>query len=497
MPNQTEMTEKQVNGLLAFIDANLAAQAQAAAKKGDVPILHKGKAITLPAEPTPMDIPTSIDVLKRRYKEDSRIEEVAETVDAFPWDGAVAFHKALKAVYGWVGGKTLESMWGSKPPKHISLEIGHDETIQVPWGAVEIPGMEGYLNTSAGEIEGRAVFQITGEVAKRHLPEVQRIAALTREIVKTDSIYKGKAVRFRVDGNKLNMDEPPRFLNLSSVKHTELVFTEDLTEHLGTNLFALIEHTEICRKLGIPLKRGVLLEGKYGTGKTQTAFVTADRAVNNGWTFIMLESVSALADALAFARAYQPCVVFAEDIDRVVSGEHRSTDIDSVLNTIDGIESKGTEVLTVLTTNHIETINPAMLRPGRLDAVISVTPPDAATAEKLIRVYAKGLVTKDEDLTSAGEELDGQIPAMIREVVERSKLYAINREGSESFTLLASDLIAASRQMRAHMDLLKGKEKETVPDVAALITDSVVSALKSNGMGNMEEQIEEMHGRIM
>jgi len=491
------MNEIQANELLALVDKRLAAQAQADIEKGHVTILHKGKAITLPADPTPMSIPTSIKVLQRKHDEDSGMVGVSETVDAFPWDGAVAFHRALKAVYGWVGGKTKKSVWGDNPPTHISIEIGYGETAQVPWGAVEIPGIKGYLETGVGEVEGRKVFAINGEVAKRHLSEVQRIAELTRELVKTDSIYKGKAIRFRVDGNKLNMNEPPRFLDLSSVKTAELVFTAELTEHLGTNLFSLIEHTDICRKLGIPLKRGVLLEGAYGTGKTQTAFVTADRAVKNGWSFIMLESVSALADALAFARSYQPCVVFAEDIDRVVSGEHRSTDIDSVLNTIDGIESKGAEVLTVLTTNHVETINPAMLRPGRLDAVISVTPPDAPTAEKLIRVYAKGLIAEETDISTAGIELDGQIPAMIREVVERSKLYAINREGTEHFTLLASDLIAASRQMKAHMDLLNTKESEQPPDVTALISDSVVKALKGNGMGAMEDQVDEIHSHIL
>jgi SpoVK/Ycf46/Vps4 family AAA+-type ATPase len=71
----------------------------------------------------------------------------------------------------------------------------------------------------------------------------------------------------------------------------------------------------------VPLKRGVLLEGPYGTGKTLTAFVTAKKCVENGWTFIMLDRVAALKEALTFARMYAPAVVFAEDIDRSVEGE--------------------------------------------------------------------------------------------------------------------------------------------------------------------------------
>ncbi len=224
---------------------------------------------------------------------------------------------------------------------------------------------------------------------------------------------------------------------------------------MKTNLFTPIERTEHCRRLKIPLKRGVLLEGPYGTGKTLTAFVTAKKCADNGWTFIMLDRVSGLKDALTFARMYSPAVVFAEDIDRVVAGE-RSVSMDDVLNNIDGVESKGTEIITILTSNHAENINRAMLRPGRLDAVLHIVAPDAKAAEKLMRLYARGLILDTEDLTNAGVELNGQIPAVIREVVERSKLYAVSRcvTPNDEFTLKGSDLELAAKGMKEHLKLL-------------------------------------------
>src|SRR5262249_9702485 len=111
--------------------------------------------------------------------------------------------------------------------------------------------------------------------------------------------------------------------------------------------------------------------------KTLTAYVTAKKSSSNNWTFIYLDRVAGLHEAFRFAKQYAPSVIFAEDIDRAVNGDDRTTDIDDVLNTIDGIESKGGEIITILTTNHVDQINRAMLRPGRLDAVISIQAPDA------------------------------------------------------------------------------------------------------------------------
>ena len=75
--------------------------------------------------------------------------------------------------------------------------------------------------------------------------------------------------------------------------------------------------------------------------------------------------------------------------------------MDEILNVIDGIESKGTEIITVLTTNNLGNITSAMLRPGRLDAIVSVRAPDAKAAQQLVRLYAGTLLAADDDLQFA------------------------------------------------------------------------------------------------
>jgi transitional endoplasmic reticulum ATPase len=287
-------------------------------------------------------------------------------------------------------------------------------------------------------------------------------------------------------------------MDLSKVKIEELVYSADIMEQVETNLFTPILQTELCRKHGIPLKRQILLEGPYGTGKTMAANVTAKHAEANSWTFIYLDRVQSLDEAVIFARQYAPAVVFSEDIDRVMTGG-RSIKVDDILNNVDGVDSKNSEVICVLTTNHVEKIEKAMLRPGRFDAVINVLPPDAAAAQKLMVQYGRGLLDT-ADLGEAGAELDGQIPAVIREAVERAKLYAIRRTApGTDVTLTGSDVAAAARAMKYHMDLLKEKKEEpksSAQIIGEALEETVTNVVKGN-FKNTEKKVDELHNRIM
>ena len=128
-----------------------------------------------------------------------------------------------------------------------------------------------------------------------------------------------------------------------------------------------------------------------------------------------------------------------------------------LLNTIDGVLTKNAQVITVLTTNHVERLDRAMLRPGRLDAVITVKAPEAEAVQRLVRLYGRGLVDANEDLGAVREALAGNIPATIREVVERSKLAMI---GNGRDTVTAGELLVATKGMERHLGLLNEVKAE-------------------------------------
>lgn len=446
---------------------------------------YVGSKITLPGDPSHMPLDDAINSLIRLKKDEDQVLNAVELIDAHPMDGAVALMKAMKRKYGWASPVPTQGFFGPTPPTLVGVKTGPnpEDMIQVVWGAFVLPGVEKPMNCGAHVSDGRVQFLLHGQVRKREMVLVKELAILTREILKNESIYKAKAIRLVFNSNGvLDLGKAPDFIATDYINPDELILNAGEGTQLETALWTPIRHTAACVKARIPLKRGILLEGPYGCGKTMAANVTAKVCVDNGWTFILLDRVDALKDALLFANRYAPAVVFSEDIDRLI--EERDDAGNDMLNTIDGILSKDAKVITVLTTNFVEKLDRAMLRPGRLDAVISLRAPNEQSVERLVRLYGRDMLEDDIHLGDVGRELAGNIPATVREVVERSKLGMISRGDKE---LTAADLLIAARGMKAHLELLKDKpvEKSAGDRLMEAFRDSVF-----NGHGETLDRID-------
>lgn len=450
----------------------------------DVEVVQEGKQIIIPEG---MSFREAKLWMERKEKEDETVFAVRELIHGYPFDAAYAFNKAMANLYGWNNSVPSPGFFGTKnPPMMIGIETGLGETVQIPWGRFQLPNVEGFLHTYIDCVDGLLCLHLSGEVKQKNKAEVAALVAETRRVLTAESIYKGKAIRINFphqDPEDFDINDAPRFLDLSKVNRDELIFPQDTYSLVDSSLFTPVLHTDACRKARVPLKRGVLLEGPFGVGKTLTAYTVAQMCVENGWTFIYLDDLSDLPTAVRFAKNYEPALIFAEDIDRVID-ERRNDAANEILNTIDGIDSKNRELIVVLTTNNVEKIHPAMLRPGRLDAVIPVRPPDAYAVERLIRLYGGSLVPRDESLLQVGRTLAGQIPAVIREVVERSKLAAISRtKGSGDYSLTGHDLELAARGMLSHLELIKPKVVDTRSDrekAAELLGTTLVKGLTAS-----------------
>ena len=438
-------------------------------------IKYEGRAITLPGEPGKMPPRKAVEALTRLIADEEQPFNIKEEIDAYPLDAAVAFVKAMTKLYGWASPQTVMTMFGPRPPEMVSVKTGvnDDDVIQCPLGAFALPGLDQNINTAIiDNNKGRKVFVVYGTVKKRDRQVILELVTEARRIVKEDSIYRGKSIRLGVDtyGN-LDMENPPSFFDASDTSKESVLLDDDIMEQIETSILVPIANSDMCRKLKIPLKRGILLEGPYGTGKSLTARMTAAVCSQNGWTFVLLDKVQGLQTALEFANRYSPAVVFAEDIDRIAS--ERDEAANDLINTIDGVVSKKAEIMTILTTNFAENLNPVILRPGRLDAVISLRAPNAHTAERLIRHYAGTLLASTEAVDPAGYELAGQIPASIRECVERAKLGMIGRGDTK---VSCADLVIAAKTMKNHLALLnRGTKEKTAAERLAESLHEVVS----------------------
>lgn len=469
---------------------------QAGEKAHVAEIVYHGEKMILPEG---MSLQAARELLLRREKFLEEKVQMQETFDVFPWDGAHAIDMVLTQKFGWSAATATPGMFGPTPPRLINIEVDFGVTKDVPWGSFSLPGVDGLLDTDAVRKDGRVVFQLVASVKRKDEALIKSIFDEVRAYLKNNSIYKGKAIKMRFldeDGDLLQMPVP-QFMDTSAISREMVIYPQAVQAQVETNLFVPIERVLDCMANGIPIKRGVLLGGDYGTGKTLAATVASRIAVDNGITYLYIPRADELSYAIGFAKQNQSpaCVVFCEDIDRAMSGE-RSVAMDDILNIIDGIDTKSTNVIVVLTTNDLRAINPAMLRPGRLDAVIEVLPPDAQAVEKLLRLYGKKAINPETDLSKAAALLDGEIPAVISEVVTRAKIaqLALQPRGTLVTELSEAALLASAESMAAQSKLRKERTAQK-PRETSDIADAL-AAVFAKAMAGTSEQVGAIHDRI-
>lgn len=459
-------------------------------------IVYHGDKMILP---TGMSIDDAMALLERRAKFLEEKVKIQEVFDCFPYDGANAIDEVLTQKFGWSAATATPGMFGPRPPVLINIDIDFNKTKQVPWGSFSLPGVDGLLQTSVGEKDGHLAFALVAEVKRKDEATIKTIFDEVRLYLKHNSLYKGKAIKMRFlddDGDPLQMPEP-KFMDTSHISEEMVIYPESVQNQVNINLFTPIKRVQDCLDNNIPIKRGVLLGGTYGTGKTLAATVASKIAVDHGITYLYVPRADELAHAIGFAKQNQSpaCVVFVEDIDRALAGE-RSVKMDDILNVIDGIDTKSTNVIVVLTTNDLNAINPAMLRPGRLDAVIEVLPPDAKAVEKLLRLYGGNAIDKATDLSKAASSLDGEIPAVISEVVKRAKLaqLAMQEPGVPVTKLSEQALVTSAESMSKQLKLLKDRTAEKpreTSDVAEALAGVFAKAMRGT-----TEQVNAIHNEV-
>lgn len=468
-------------------------------RSNDTSITYSGKHIVLPAIPVNMPPKDAITALQRRIDLDNQEVNISEFFeDYYAFEALTAFIKAMERLHGWCDVSATSTFFGEIKPRIINVRVGPnpEDVIQAPLGSMNAPGITKPIET--GIHRGKFYIQATVKMNERKV--ITDIIEETKRIIREHSIYRSRALSFKVaDNGKIPEGFEPTFIDLSKVDPSELIHNKETLSQIEISLWAPIENTERCREHKIPLKSLIMLEGEYGTGKTMTAHVTAKKCVQNGWTFIMIDDARGLAGAIEFASRYQPSCVFCEDIDRAV-GSERTDEVNMILNEVDGL-IKDREIMIITTTNHIGKIHSGMLRPGRTDSIISVLPPDKEAAERFIRLYSRGFLHEDEDISGIAKAVTGVHGSSIRGMVEQAKRYAMIK-GIER--LKNEHYMMAWNTMKRHYAMVYGeKEKAKTPEEIAtqVLMNLFRSAAglsefdkKANGIGKM---VEDIHNAVM
>jgi SpoVK/Ycf46/Vps4 family AAA+-type ATPase len=158
-------------------------------------------------------------------------------------------------------------------------------------------------------------------------------------------------------------------------------------------------------------------------------------------------------------------VVAFEDVDTIASGvtAQERDHVTELLDLFDGITAKGTRLMVLMSSNHVEKLHKGMMRPGRLDAVINIAELDTNGIMRMVHA----LVPKDQlieplDEELIGEAMEGYMPAFVKEAIDRARRYSIARNQGVPGKLNTADFVLAGEGLRPQLEMMDDA-KEGVP----------------------------------
>jgi ATP-dependent 26S proteasome regulatory subunit len=227
-------------------------------------------------------------------------------------------------------------------------------------------------------------------------------------------------------------------------------------DHIEQHIIGIADLSQELLDAGQHLKRGLLLHGPPGTGKTHTVRYLTGRLADCTVILLTGMSIRFIDQAAALARRLQPSVVVLEDVDLVALDRDYSPQGQPLLfSLLEAMDGTGTDadVTFVLTTNRADILEVALAdRPGRIDLAIEIPRPDAACRERLVRLYARGL-TVDADLEPVVTGTEGVTASFIKEMIRRAVLVSL-RAGERPPVLRGSHFAEVLAEMNGERHAL-------------------------------------------
>jgi DNA replication protein DnaC len=378
--------------------------------------------------------------LKLQYENEEQVINVDKTFEGWNWqDVLVALKIQSEECFGWINGVTEYTFFGVKRPTEIDIVTdireGKSITEKCFYGKFEIAAWENAVSQVSVTEKG---VTIRVECKKKYTDIVSNFYKQIEKHLLEKSIFRGKTVVVNGRDQFGNIN----FELIENRGEEKIILNRN--EELVINTFILPALTERGKK-------SYLFTGEYGTGKTETAMRIGREGNHRGLTFFYCKDASIFQDFLNLSKRYQPAIVFLEDIDEIGSGTERTTDMNQILNTLDGVQTKGNNLIVIFTTNHENKINPALRRPGRIDQIVRFEFPEADTMKKIYEVLLEGIEGyKDLDFDAIVEATPQVQGAVIAEICKRTHKLA-RRDGAVN----TNSVLAAISSMTYQIGFMK------------------------------------------
>ena len=292
----------------------------------------------------------------------------------------------------------------------------------------------------------------TAQIVSTEPGHAQRVAAELRVLVLEHNVFRGQVLSFggEVFGHGQAMLS---FHRRPDTTAAQLILGPDVLAQIERQVVVVARHRDQLRAAGQHLKRGLLLYGPPGVGKTHTVrYLTASLPHT---TVIELtgSALHMLGEACSIARSLAPAMIVVEDVDLIAEnrgmhpGQHPM--LFQLLNEMDGL-AEDSDVLFVLTTNRADLLEPALAeRPGRIDQAVELTPPDRLAREQLFGLYKGRLDVDTSRLDDVLDRTDGVTASFIKELLRRAALLSAvdSAETKAALRVTADQLDAALTEL--------------------------------------------------
>lgn len=401
---------------------------------------------------------------------EEQVVEIDFSMEGYPLDCIVQVNRAIWEVYGFSHAKERMTFFGPIPPKRLNIKTNLTDSVQVVYGEMAPPAWEGGSLDMSVDMKNPLSLSITGQIKRKFEPAVKSIVRLAEKLIQEKSIYRGNAVELDLNYIVTGEFDPahcaPKFINVA--KQVNLILPKKIEDKLNHYLWNVIRHPEYFRVNNVPVKTGILLQGEPGTGKTLTAYYTAQIAIENNMTYLYLKGAVTAATFLAgyrMAQLYGPSVYFVEDCD-VLFGKDRDEEMNRMLETLDGITAKNAEVITIFTTNYPKKLNQAFTRSGRINQQITLTAPDAEAAARFVQLMSARVLAPDVDFEAVGAAFANLVQSDIKNgcnIADQRRIGFIGPDIEGKVT--TDDLLFAADEV---WEKVKGNVTEENPHEVAL-----------------------------
>ena len=264
--------------------------------------------------------------------------------------------------------------------------------------------------------------------AQRAVDDIRRLS-ISRNVFRGHVIEFGGEV-FGYDGDALLSFQPR-----PDVAREQVILPPEVLDGIERQVVGVARHSGRLLASGQHLKRGVLLHGAPGTGKTHMIRYLLGQL--SGVTVVLLSgrALGMIAQACSVARTLQPSVVVVEDVDLIAEqreyGEGEHPLLFQLLNEMDGL-GEDLDITFLLTTNRADLLEPALAqRPGRVDHAALLPLPDAGARLRLLHLYQGRLVLDLSDPDAVIGRTEGVTASFMKELLRRAALRAADEPGQE------------------------------------------------------------------